>query len=244
MDWRDDGIVLSLRKHGESSVILHLLTREHGRHAGLVRGGNSQKQRGILQPGNEVSAVWRARLEEHLGNITVELLDSHSARVLSDPDRLAAMLSACALIDACLPERELYAELFASLRELLTLLPGEGWEAAYVGWELSLLGELGFGLDLESCAATGVTEDLAYVSPKSGRAVSAAAGAAYREKLLVLPRFLTAQAPVETGTLEKGALSDGLRLTGYFLERHMLAPHGKLLPDARDRLGERWRRGT
>jgi DNA repair protein RecO (recombination protein O) len=231
MDWRDDGIVLSLRKHGESSVILHLLTREHGRHAGLVRGGNSQKQRGILQPGNEVSAVWRARLEEHLGGYTIELLDGHAARILSDAGRLAAMLSACTLVDICLPEREQHPNLFSALQSLLLVLPEDGWQGAYVGWELTLLAELGFGLDLAACAATGATDDLIYVSPKSGRAVSKQAGEAYREKLLPLPQFL-----IGRGRLEQGSLAEGLRLTGYFLERHVLGPHEKLLPDSRGRI--------
>lgn len=237
MDWRDDGIVLSLRKHGESSVVVHLLTREHGRHAGLVRGGNSKKQRGVLQPGNEVHANWRARLEEHLGGYTIELLDGHAARVLSDPGRLAAMSSACALVDDCLQEREPHPDLFASLKALLTVLTEEEWSATYVAWELSLLAELGFGLDLSQCAATGATDDLIYVSPKSGRAVSAEAGAEYREKLLPLPQFL-----IGRGASENMALADGLKLTGYFLDRYMLGPHGKLLPDVRARLVDRWRR--
>lgn len=239
MDWRDEGIVLSLRKHGESSVVAHLLTRAHGRHAGLIRGGNSKKQRGVLQQGNEVHATWRARLEEQLGSFSVELLDGHAARVLSDPGRLAAMSSACALVDSCLPEREPHPDLYAALRALLEVLNDEGWEAAYVAWELSLLAELGFGLDLSECAATGDTDDLIYVSPKSGRAVSRTAGEAYREKLLPLPQFLIGRV-----SGEEPALADGLRLTGYFLDRHMLAPHGKLLPDARARLSDRWARGT
>ena len=237
MDWRDDGIVLSLRKHGESSVVVHLLTREHGRHSGLVRGGNSKKQRGVLQPGNEVYANWRARLEEHLGSYSIELLDGHAARVLSDPGRLAAMSSACAVADACLPEREPHPDLFASLKALLTVLIEEEWAAAYVVWELSLLAELGFGLDLSQCAATGVTDDLIYVSPKSGRAVSAEAGAEYRGKLLPLPQFL-----IGRGGVENAALREGLKLTGYFLDRYMLGPFGKLLPDVRERLVDRWRR--
>jgi len=234
MDWRDDGIVLSLRKHGESSVIVHLLTREHGRHSGLVRGGNSKKLRGVLQPGNEVHANWRARLEEHLGGYSIELLDGHTGRVLSDPNRLAAMSSACALVDICLPEREPHLNLFASLKALLLVLPDEGWEGAYVAWELSLLAELGFGLDLSACAATGATEDLIYVSPKSGRAVSAEAGEVYRKKLLPLPAFL-----LQNTAFNSTSLSEGLRLTGYFLERHVLSPHGKLLPDARGRIAPR-----
>ena len=234
MDWRDDGIVLSLRKYGESSVVVHLLTREHGRHSGLVRGGNSKKQRGVLQPGNEVHANWRARLEEHLGGYSIELLDGHTGRVLSDPNRLAAMSSACALVDICLREREPHLNLFASLKALLLVLPDEGWEGAYVAWELSLLAELGFGLDLSACAATGATEDLIYVSPKSGRAVSAKAGEVYRKRLLPLPAFL-----LENTAFNSKSLSEGLRLTGYFLERYVLSPHGKLLPDARGRIAPR-----
>jgi DNA repair protein RecO (recombination protein O) len=234
MDWQDGGIVLSLRRHGESSVVVHLLTREHGRHSGLVRGGISKKQRGVLQPGNEVHANWRARLEEHLGNFSVELLDGHTGRVLSDPSRLAAMSSACALLDICLPEREPYPNLFASLKALLLVLPDEGWEGAYVAWELSLLAELGFGLDLNACAATGVTENLIYVSPKSGRAVSGKAGEVYRDKLLPLPEFL-----VRNTVFSRNSLIEGLRLTGYFLERYVLSPHGHQLPDARGRIARR-----
>ena len=231
MDWRDEGIVLSLRKHGESAVIAHLLTQHHGRHAGLVRGGNSTKMRGVLELGNEVSAEWRARLEDHLGAFTVELRESHAARVLSDAGRLSAMLSACALMDVCLPEREPYPNLYAALRSLLAVLPEDAWAAAYVVWELSLLAELGFGLDLSACAATGVTTGLVYVSPKSGRAVSAAAGAKYMDRLLPLPGFL-----VGAGEADEHAILEGLRLTGYFLDRHVLTPHAKALPDARMRI--------
>ncbi len=231
MDWADDGIVLSMRRHGESAAVVHLLTREHGRHAGLVRGGNSKKKRGILQPGNEVHASWRARLEEHLGTFTVELLDGHAARVLTDPGRLAAMSSACSLVDICLPEREPHPDLFASLQAMFSILPEAEWAAAYVAWELSLLAELGFGLDLSACAATGIVDDLIYVSPKSGRAVSRDAGAAYREKLLPLPQFLIGRVDVAGN-----AVSDGLRLTAYFLERHVLTPQDKLLPDVRSHI--------
>ena len=231
MDWVDDGIVLSVRRHSESAIIVHLLTRKHGRHSGLVHGGNSKKQRGILQQGNEVHASWRARLEEHLGAFKVELVDGHAARVLSDPGRLAAMSSACALLDVCLPEREPHPNLFTSLQALLSVLPTAEWAAAYVAWELSLLAELGFGLDLTTCIATGVIDDLIYVSPKSGRAVSRDAGEGYRDKLLPLPQFL-----IGRGDTQGSAISEGLRLTAYFLERHVLGPHDKLLPDNRKRI--------
>ena len=231
MDWRDEGIVLSFRKHGESAVIAHLLTQHHGRHAGLVRGGTSMKMRGVLQQGNELSVQWRARLENHLGSFAIELQEGHAARVLSDPGRLSAMLSACALVDLCLPEREPHPDIFATLRALLLALPDAAWAAEYVAWELSLLAELGFGLDLSMCAASGATTDLIYVSPKSGRAVSAAAGENYKDKLLPLPQFLVGKEVVEPRDI-----ADGLRLTGYFLDRHVLAPHAKLLPDARARI--------
>ena len=231
MDWRDEGIVLSFRKHGESAVIAHLLTQHHGRHAGLVRGGNSTKMRGVLQQGNELSVQWRARLEDHLGSFAIELQEGHAARVLSDPGRLSAMLSACALVDLCLPEREPHPDIFATLRALLLALPDAAWAAAYVAWELSLLAELGFGLDLSTCVASGATTNLIYVSPKSGRAVSAVAGEDYKEKLLPLPQFLVGKEVVEPRDI-----ADGLSLTGYFLDRHVLAPHAKLLPDARVRI--------
>ncbi|MBO88372.1 MAG: DNA repair protein RecO [Rickettsiales bacterium] len=231
MDWVDIGFVLSLRRYGESATVVNLLTLEHGRHSGLVHGGNSQKKRGILQIGNEVHASWRARLEDHLGVFKIELVDGHAARVLSDPGRLAAMSSACALLDVCLPEREPHPNLFTSLQALLSVLPTAEWAAAYVAWELFLLEELGFGLDLTACAATGVIHDLIYVSPKSGRAVSRAAGEDYRDKLLPLPQFL-----IGRGDARGNAISDGLRLTAYFLERHVLGPYEKLLPDYRDRI--------
>ena len=231
MDWRDEGIVLSFRKHGESAVIAHLLTQHHGRHAGLVRGGSSTKMRGVLQQGNELSVQWRARLEDHLGSFAIELQEGHAARVLSDPGRLSAMLSACALVDLCLPEREPHPDIFATLRALLLALPDAAWAAAYVAWELSLLAELGFGLDLSTCAATGVTTNLIYVSPKSGRAVSAVAGENFKDKLLPLPQFLVGKEVVEPRDI-----ADGCRLTGYFLDRHVLAPNAKLLPDARARI--------
>lgn len=238
MDWTDEAIVLSVRKHGENGAVAHLLTRERGRHGGLVRGGNSKRLRGVLQSGNAVQATWRARLEEHLGTFSLELLEGHAARVMDDAGRLAAMASACALVDASLPEREPHGDLYLGLRGLLAALPAEGWGAAYVAWELALLASLGFGLDLSRCAATGRRDDLVYVSPRTGRAVSGEAGAAWRDKLLPLPGFLTGQGPAEAA-----ALSAGLRLTGHFLDRHVLAPHGRSLPDARERLGDRWRRG-
>jgi len=253
MEWTDQGIVLSARRHGESSVILSLLTAAHGRHAGLVRGGASRRQRGLLQPGNLVIATWRARLEDHLGNFTVELQHNPSAAWLDDAARLSALSSACSIADQTLPEREpcdtVYSgllRLFAAMEEPDTA-PGttsgtasgmaSDWASAYVEWELALLGELGFGLDLSACAATGQNDALAYVSPRSGRAVSISAGEPYRNKLLRLPGFLIGE-----GVAGPGDIAAGLALTGYFLDRHLFAPHQRALPDPRERLLDRIRR--
>lgn len=237
MDWTDRGIVLSARRHGESSVILSLLTAEHGRHAGVVRGGQSRRRRGVLEVGNLVAASWRARLEEHLGNFTVELETGYAARVLDSPDRLAALTALCATIDACLAERETHPALFADSLRLIASLEDPDFAAHYVVWELGLLGELGYGLDLSSCAATGVVDDLAYVSPRSARAVSRTAGEPYRDRLLPLPGFLKGG-----DNITPGDVFDGLKLTGYFLDRHVFHPHGGRLPDARERFLSRLRR--
>ena len=183
--------LLAVRRHGESALIVELLTREHGRHLGLVRGGQSPKMRAVLQPGNEVAAAWRGRLSEHLGTIACELACAHAARLLDDPERLAGLAAATAIIAATLPEREPHADVFAAFAALLASLDSaEDWQARYIKWECGLLKALGFGLDLTRCAATGVTTDLAYVSPRSGRAVSRAAGQPYHDKLLPLPDFL------------------------------------------------------
>ena len=180
MEWRDTAFVVAVRRHGESALIAELLTREHGRHLGLVRGGQSPKARAILQPGNEVAAAWRGRLSEHLGSITCELVRAHAARFIDDPDRLAGLAAATALISATLPEREPHADVFTSFSTLLGALDSAAdWPARYVEWECGLLAALGFGLDLTRCAATGATVDLAYVSPRTGRAVSRAAGTPY-----------------------------------------------------------------
>ena len=237
MDWTDQGIVLSARKHGESSVVLSLLTAAHGRHAGVVRGGQSRKRRGVMEVGNLLSATWRARLEEHLGNFTVEMAAGYAARLLDRADRLAALCALCATADACLAEREPHPETFAASLRLIEALDGDDWSAQYVAWELQLLGTLGFGLDLSSCAATGTSDQLTYVSPRSARAVSRSAGAPYRDKLLALPAFLIGQ-----GDAKPRDILDGLALTGYFLHRHVYQPHGRQMPDARARLVELLRR--
>ncbi len=243
MEWNDEGIVLAGRRHGEAALVVSLLTRDHGRHAGLVHGGGSRRARGTYQPGNRVSAHWRARLEAHLGTYRCELVAGEAARFLDDPVRLAALASACALIEAGLPERAPHSALYQVTLALIEALPGADWGRVYVAWEVALLSELGFGLDLSACAATGATEDLAYVSPKSGRAVSLAAGAPWHDRLLPLPRFLVAPTgPAEPG--EGPEILAGLRLTGHFLEVHLFGAANRDLPAARRRLAERLRRAA
>jgi len=238
MEWRDTGFVLMARRYGESGVIVELLTCEHGRHAGLVRGGQSPKLRAVLQPGNEVAAVWRGRLAEHLGTLTCEILRAHSARILDDPDRLAALNAAAALVAAALPEREPHPDVYASVDALLGALDSAAdWRMRYVEWERDLLAALGFGLDLSRCALTGATTDLAYVSPRTGRVVSRSAGRPYRDKLLVLPDFLWRNAPAD-----REQIVLGLSLTEHFLVRHVFQPQGRTLPAARLLLAERLRR--
>ena len=235
MRWSDEGFVLSARRLGESGAVVHLLTRERGRHAGLVRGGAGRRLSAVLQPGNEVRAEWRGRLEDQLGTLSVEPARARAAALMGDPARLAALAAACAVAEAVLPEREAHPAVYEGLAALLDALDGSpAWAAGYVRWELALLAELGYGLDLARCAATGTAEDLAYVSPRSGQAVSRAAAEPWRDRLLPLPAFLLgAQAGAEAADLR-----DGLALTGFFLERRVLAPHGKAEPKARTRLIE------
>jgi DNA repair protein RecO (recombination protein O) len=235
MRWEDDAVILSVRPHGEASAIVQLLTRSYGRHAGLVRGGQGARLRGVYQAGNRVVATWSGRLAEHLGTLECELVSSYAARVLDDPDRLAALSAATAMCEGVMPEREPHAACFEGLLALFESLEGEHWAEVYVRWELALLAELGFGLDLSACAAGGDNDQLAYVSPRSGRAVSLSAGAPFREKLLVLPAFL-----VGRGEGGEAAVAEGLALTGFFLERYLFHPHDKPLPAARRRLEQRF----
>jgi len=220
-----------MRPHGESAAIIEVLTAAHGRHSGVVRGGASRKMAATLQPGTQLQLDWRARLDDHIGTFTVEPLRSR-AHVLADRLALAGLMSVCALIRAGLPEREPHPVLWADTLPLLDALGAPGWTSSYLRWEVRLLEELGFGLDLAACAVTGATEGLAYVSPKSGRAVSAIGAGDWADRLLPLPPGLAG-----TGNLTPEALMQGLRLTGFFLDRG-LRPilHDRPLPEARARL--------
>ena len=239
MEWTDEGFVLAARPQGENALIVSLLTREHGRHAGLVQGGHSRGKRPAFEPGNRLSATWRARLSEHLGSWQCEVSDTPSARFIDDPVRLAALAAAAAVADQAMPEREPHPAAYDGFMAFISVLETDVFAAAYVGWELGLLAELGYGLDLSQCAATGANDDLAYVSPRTGKAVSLSAGEPYRDRLLHLPGFL-----IGRGEAEPDQVMAGLALTGHFLERHAFAPHNRGIPPARTRFVDRFQRSA
>jgi len=236
MDWSDEGIILTVRRHGESAALVSAFTPSHGRHAGLVRGAFGPRLRGLLQPGQLLRLAWRARLAEHLGYFTVESAEHALPLLLSRPGPLAALLSACALVESGFPERAPQPGFFEGLVALFQALDGQDWAARYACWERDLLAALGFGLDLGACAVTGRPGGLAYVSPRTGRAVSYAAAEPWRTRLLPLPAFL-----LSTGAAGKEDVLGALALTGHFLERHLVAPPGARLPPARLRLLEHLR---
>ena len=231
--WSDQEIVLSARAHGEAGAIVTLITESHGRHAGYVHGGASSKKRAMLQAGTVVSCDWSSRISDGLGHYTLEAERSLSTEIMQSSLNLAALLSACGLCDAALPEREGHAGLYHGLLALIETLDGEHWGAVYVMWEISLLRELGFRLELNKCAGGGDADTLCYVSPKSGCAVSKAQAAPYKEKLLELPNFLR---PESARDGEAGSAEDiirGLKMTAHFLEHWAFTHHTKGLPEAR-----------
>jgi DNA repair protein RecO (recombination protein O) len=233
MEWRDEGVVVSVRAHGETSAIAEILTADHGRWSGMVKGGRSRQQRPVLQPGNLVMVTWRARLEDHLGLFQLEPLSLKAGFILSHPLKLAGLSTLMALAQM-LPEREPHPRMYQAAHVVLAAMEDDSvWPALLVRWEMGLLDELGFGLDLSRCAATGQAEDLGYVSPKSGRAVSREAGRPYHEKLFQLPAFLNGG---EAGTADD--VIEGFKLTGFFLERHVFNPRQVAMPAARDWLCE------
>jgi DNA repair protein RecO (recombination protein O) len=235
MEWTDEGIVLAVKAHGETAAVAELFTRRHGRHLGLVHGGRSRRARPVLQMGNHVDATWKARLAEHLGHVSLELRHGYAAAAMDDPLRLAGLTAICALA-RLLPERDPHPSLFEITLFVLGYLDDpQVWPALYVRWELALLDELGFGLDLASCAATGGNDRLIYVSPRTGRAVSASAGEPYKDRLLRLPDFL---APGRHAAISRGDIGDGLALTARFIEERVLRPRGEPMPEARSRLVE------
>ena len=233
MNWTDEAVILSVRAHAEMAAVVELLTRHHGRHLGLVYGGRSRHQRPVLQPGNHVEASWKGRLAEHLGHVTVELRRGFAAEVLDDAAALSALSSLTTLAHV-LPERDPHPALYEVSLFVLGFLEDESvWPALMVRWELGLLDELGFGLDLKTCAATGATDGLVYVSPKSGRAVSAAAGEPFKDRLLALPGFLAGRGAEAVSAAD---LAAGFALSGHFLMTRVLQPQNQDMPAARTRM--------
>lgn len=230
-NWQDRAIILSVRPHGENAGVVSALTRLRGRHAGYVHGAKSSKMRGVLECGNAVTVQWSSRLDQDLGRFTVDLEKSNAAFVMDNPLKLTALQAACTLADKTLPEREPHPGVYDGFLALLDSFASDIWSAAYIFWELALLKELGFGLDLTRCASTGETENLAWVSPRTGCAVSYAAGLPYKERLLKLPGFLTGQ-----GLQDEDEIAQGLKLTGYFLENRVFAQTHGGVPEARLRL--------
>ena len=232
MQWEAEALVLAARPHGESSAIVDVFSREHGRFAGLVHGGNSRRLRPILQPGNMVVATWRARLSEHLGTMTVDAGRAHAAEAMADAKALAGLSALCALMQI-MPERQAYPRLYKTLMLVLGAVDDEAmWAVLLARYEMALLEEIGFGLDLSCCAATGAVDELEYVSPRSGRAVSRAAAQPYLDKMFVLPQFLLdPSADASDDDVQKA-----MELTGHFLERRVYLPNGMKMPPARERL--------
>jgi DNA repair protein RecO (recombination protein O) len=252
MEWSADGIILATRKHGETSLILEVMTRERGRHLGLVRGGRSRKMQAALQPGNGARLTWRARLDNHLGLFAVEPLEMRAAGLMASPTGVYGIQALAALLHL-LPERDPHPQLHDGLETILAHLDDPAIAGALmVHFELQMLAELGFGLDLGECAATGTRDDLVYVSPKSGRAVCREAGLPYAAKLLPLPAFLGARADPADGIgaparelamIDAGALDQAFRLTGFFLHRHVLDPRQVPVSPAREGFLEAVKRG-
>jgi DNA repair protein RecO (recombination protein O) len=231
MQWQDEGIVIGVRRHGETSVVAELMTRERGRHMGLVRGGRSRSMQPVLQPGNRVDAVWRARLDEHLGDFKIEPIHLRAARLMESATAVYGVQAMGALL-RLLPERDPHPHLYEALDVILDHMDDPvGAGELFVRFELAVLNDLGFGLDLSECAATGGRQDLVYVSPKSGRAVSRDAGAAYADRLLTLPPFLR---PEGSRSTDPDSLSAAFRLSGFFLHRHVYEPRGLQQNTARD----------
>ena len=237
MEWIDQAIIIGSRKHGEKASIVQMLTKNHGKHAGLLSGGSTSSKRHLVEPGKYVSAIWRGRLPEHLGRVNIELERSFGAVILGEPKKLAALNSICEIILLVLPERESHNEIFMATLFLLQNMANEQddiWLALYVRWELGLLGALGFGLQLSTCAVTGQTNNLAYVSPKTGRAVTMDIGLPYKDQLFVLPDFLS-NGERNHGNASYKDIVNGAKLTGYFLEKHVFATLNKTLPPMRNR---------
>ncbi|MEM1351217.1 MAG: DNA repair protein RecO [Pseudomonadota bacterium] len=241
MEWRADAILLKVRRHGETAAIVEVFTEEQGRYAGVVRGGASRKLAPLLQPGAQLDALWRARLDAHIGTFQVELIRSRTAAALQDRLSLAGLNAVTALLSFTLPERAAYPELYRHTEQLLDLLgQSDLWPLAYLRWEMRLLKEMGYALMLDECAVTGAQDDLIFVSPKTGRAVSRAGAGEWASRLLPLPAVLRGAGPAPDDQV-----AEAFETTGYFLKRHLAHNLGHTpLPEARDRFVHVFRRQT
>lgn len=230
MEWSDTGVILSARAHGEGHAVADILSPDQGRWAGLVYGGSGRSKSHILQPGNRVQALWRGRGEDSLGHFTLEVEDAVAARMLENRLALTALSAACTLAVLCLPDRERHPRVYAGLNILIDQFEDEEiWPALFAKWELGLLGDLGFGLTLDRCAATGAREELVYVSPRSACAVNREAGEPYKDRLLPLPPFLKGEA----GEVSPSDALAALTTTGHFVETRILHLSNQTLPQAR-----------
>ena len=232
--WNDEGFVLSARAHGETNAVVSLFTAAHGRHMGLLHGGASKSKKAVIEVGNFVSAEWQARLDEQLGTYQIEMMRAYSSVVLDDSMKLAALSSACALLDQALPEREPQAGIYAATAALFEVFylssESDQWVPAYLKWEIGMLDALGFGLDVSRCAVSGQSEGLAYISPRTGHAVQKAHAGPYESRLLPLPACLGGAEDLPD------ELSAGLAVTGHFLQKHIFSLVHKELPQSRIRL--------
>ena len=228
--FEDTGIVLSAKPYEENAAILHVLTQAHGRHAGFVHGGRSSKKRALLEPGTVLNLNWRARTADQLGTFQLELERSTHARLMDDAGPLRALIAACALMDTAVPERAPMPQLYAGTQAMMSALEGPAWAESYVIWELAFLGEMGFALELDRCAGGGSSDDLAYISPKSGRAVSREKGGAYADKLFDMPDFLK---PGAQGGGDAAQIAKALAMTRYFIEHQLLIDTNRDVPAAR-----------
>jgi DNA repair protein RecO (recombination protein O) len=233
IEWRDEGALIRVRKHGESSAIIEVFTPSRGLTAGIVRGGTSRKIAPTLQPGAQLDVTWKARLEDHLGSFTVEPIRSRTAQVMQDRLALAGLNAVTGLLSFLLPDREAHAQLYARTIQLLDLLgQNDVWPLAYLQWEIALLDEMGFGMDLSACAVSGLNDDLFYVSPRTGRAVSRLAAGEWADRLLPLPHVLLGK-----GDADLNEIVLALRTTGHFLNNHLAKSLGNSpIPEARQRL--------
>jgi DNA repair protein RecO (recombination protein O) len=240
-NWDDHGIILSARQHGESGAVVSCLTEQHGRQKGYVNGALSKRNRALVEAGAHVELSWQARTSDQLGRFTLEPAGGVGASaLLNEPLKLSALQSACALCDLSLPDGDGHAGLYHGFLALIDALSEDHWGVSYVVWEMALLRELGFGLDLSRCAGGGSHQDIAYMSPKSGCAVSQEKGELYKHKLLALPEFLKRSSQSHNLLGSDADIYTGIKMTGYFFENRVFAQHSQGIPPARLRFAARF----